>query len=54
MADTLKKSGKHAEALEVPRRGHAIMVRLAALSRDNAIWKHDREWFEGQIAELSR
>jgi hypothetical protein len=32
---------KRAEALEALRRGYAIMVRLTALSRNNAGWKRD-------------
>ena len=30
------------------------MVRLTALSPDNAGWKLDLDWFEGEIARLSQ
>ena len=30
------------------------MVRLTALSPDNAEWKRDLDWFAGRIAALSR
>jgi hypothetical protein len=46
--------GNDAEALQELRRGHAIMVRLTALSPDNATWKRDLDWFERRIAEMSR
>ena len=42
------------EALDALRRGHAIMVRLTALSPDNVQWRRDLDWFTGQIAEISR
>jgi hypothetical protein len=45
--------GNGAEAVEALRRGHAIMVRLTALSPDNAAWKRDLDWFASQIAEIS-
>ena len=37
------------EALEG---GRAIMVKLVALSPDNATWKSDLAWFDGRIAAL--
>ena len=46
--------GKGGEALESLRLGHAIMVRLTALSPDNIQWKQDLDRFESQIAELSQ
>jgi hypothetical protein len=54
IGDALKRRQKPEEASEALRRGHAIMVRLTALSPDNAGWKRDLDWFEAQIAELSR
>jgi hypothetical protein len=45
---------RRAEALEALRRGHAIMVRLTALSPNNAGWKRDLDRFEARIAELSQ
>ena len=30
------------------------MIRLTALSPDNVQWKQDLDWFESQIAGLSR
>ncbi len=29
------------------------MVRMTVLSPDNAIWRRDLAWFDGQIAELA-
>jgi hypothetical protein len=54
IADALKSMGKGGEALESLRLGHAIMVRLTALSPDNIQWKQDLDRFESQIAELSQ
>jgi hypothetical protein len=34
--------------------GPAIMVRLTTLSPDNAVWRRDLAWFDGQIVELTR
>jgi hypothetical protein len=31
-----------------------IMGRLVALSPDNADWKRDKDWFDGQIAALTK
>ena len=53
IASVLRQMGNGAEALEALQRGHAIMIRLTALSPDNAGWKRDLDWFEAQIAELS-
>ena len=53
IASALKKMGNRPEALEAQQRGHAIMLRLAGLSPENAVWKHNLRWFEAQIAELS-
>ena len=50
---TLAKQGTPQEGAKMLQRGHAIMVRLTALSPDNAGWKLDLNWFEAQIAELS-
>jgi hypothetical protein len=52
-ADALKRMGNRAEALEALRRGHAIMLRLTALSPDNFGWKRDLDWFAAQIAKIS-
>jgi hypothetical protein len=30
------------------------MARMTSLSPDNAVWKRDLAWFDGQIAELAR
>ena len=46
--------GNDAEALEALQRGYTVMVRLTALSPDNARWKHDLALFAAQIAELSQ
>jgi tetratricopeptide (TPR) repeat protein len=49
-----KQCGDKAKALGFLRQGHAIMARLTKLSPDNAVWKNDLDWFEGQIKELGR
>ena len=54
IADALKSMGKGGEALESLRQGHAIMVRLTALSPDNVQWKQDLDWLASQITELSQ
>jgi tetratricopeptide (TPR) repeat protein len=41
-----KQSGDKAKAREFLRQGHAIMV------PDNAVWKQDLAWFDGEIKEL--
>ena len=46
--------GNGTDALEALKRGKAIMLRLTALSADNARWKRDLAWFEARIAELSQ
>jgi hypothetical protein len=53
IGETLEKMGNRAEALEALRRGHAIMVGLTQLSPDNARWKQDLDWFDGQIDALA-
>jgi hypothetical protein len=30
------------------------MARMTALSPNNAVWKRDLAWFDGQIAEMAR
>jgi len=30
------------------------MVRMTSLSPDNALWKRELAWIDGQIAELAR
>jgi hypothetical protein len=49
----LNKNGKTEEASDALRRGHAIILRLTALSPDNVKWKRDLDSFEAQIAEIS-
>jgi tetratricopeptide (TPR) repeat protein len=49
-----KQCGDKAKARGFLRQGHAIMARLTKLSPDNAVWKNDLDWFEGQIKELGR
>jgi hypothetical protein len=46
------KAGDKAKALDALRQDRAIMVRMTSLSSDNAVWKRDLGWFDGQIAEL--
>jgi hypothetical protein len=50
----LSRSAKRFSTPFALRRGHAIMVRLIALSPDNAQWKRDLDLFEARIAELSQ
>jgi hypothetical protein len=40
-------------ALSVLRQGQATLIRLVQLAPDNARWKSDLAWFNGQIAVLS-
>ena len=54
IASALKQMGNRVEALDALRLGHAIMIRLTALSPDNAGWKRDLDRFAARIAELSR
>jgi len=49
-----KQPGDEAKAGEDLRQGQAIMARLTRLSPDNAEWKQDLAWFDGQIPELDR
>jgi hypothetical protein len=48
-----KQSGDRAKARDFLRQGQAIMARLTKLSPDNAVWKRDLAWFDGQIAVLA-
>ena len=52
LALTHRQSGDKAKALNYLRQGQEIMARLTKLSPDNAVWKDDLSWFEGQIKEL--
>jgi hypothetical protein len=54
LAAAHRKGGAKAKALDALRRGRAIMARMTTLSPDNAVWKNDLAWFDGQIAELAR
>jgi hypothetical protein len=54
LADAFRKAGDNARALDALRRGRAIMVRMTSLSPDNAAWKRELAWFDGQIAELAQ
>jgi hypothetical protein len=49
-----KQSGDKSEARDSLRQGQAIMARLTELSPDNAKWKIDLVWFDGEIAELAK
>ncbi len=54
LASLLQKAGDRARALGAFREGRAIMARMVALSPDNAEWKRDLAWFEGQVAAWER
>ena len=54
LASAFRKGGEKAKALDALRQGRAIMARMTTLSPDNAVWKRDLAWFDGQIAELAR
>jgi hypothetical protein len=54
LADVRKQLGERARARDYLRQGQAILARLTKLSPDNAVWKQDLAWFDGQIAELDR
>jgi hypothetical protein len=53
LASVHQRSGDDAKALDALRQGQEIMSRLTKLSPDNATWKQDLTWFDGQIAELA-
>jgi hypothetical protein len=53
-AYAFRNADDKAKALDALRQGRAIMVGLTGLSPDNAVWKRDLAWFDGQIAELAR
>ena len=40
-------------AREYLRQGQAIMARLTKLSPENAVWRQDLAWFDGEIAALA-
>jgi len=48
-----KQSGDNAKALDFLRQGQAIMSGLTKVSPDNAIWKGNLAWIDGQIAALA-
>jgi hypothetical protein len=54
LAYALRKASDTANAIDTLLPGRAIMVRMTSLSPENAVWKRDLAWFDGQIAELSR
>ena len=49
MGNVLAAQGDLAQALQSYREGKAIAERMTKLSPDNAEWKNDLAWFEGQI-----
>ena len=53
LATVFLKSGDKAKAREALGTGREIMAQLTQLSADNAIWRNDLAWFDGQIAALS-
>jgi hypothetical protein len=53
LGDVHKQLGDRAKAGDYLRQGQAILARLTKLSPDNAVWKSDLAWFDGQIAELA-
>jgi uncharacterized protein YfaA (DUF2138 family) len=53
LASVHRQSGDRTKARDFFRQGQAIMARLTKLSPDNATWKNDLAWFDGQIAELA-
>ena len=52
VATVLAGTGQTAEALEGLRKGRDIIVRLRALSPDNATLPRDLAWLDGQIVRL--
>jgi tetratricopeptide (TPR) repeat protein len=52
LANAYRASGDKAKARGYLRQGHEIIARLTKLSPDNAVWKSDLAWFDGQIKEL--
>ncbi|MGB8898112.1 MAG: hypothetical protein WCC90_02140 [Methylocella sp.] len=49
-----RQSGDKAKALDFLWQGQAIMACLTKLAPDNAIWKQDLAWFEGEIGGLAK
>ncbi len=54
LADVFRRRGETAFAKDALGKGKEIMWRMTALSPDNATWKQDLAWFEGQIAALEK
>ncbi len=54
LAEFYAKTGEREKARAALGRGKAIMERMTKLSPDNAGWKRDLAWFEGQIAALEK
>jgi len=54
LANAYRASNDKAKARGFLRQGQEIMARLTKLSPDNAVWKNDFAWFEGQIKELGQ
>jgi hypothetical protein len=52
IAGVLRPQGDRAKVLDSLKQGRAIIVRLTALSANNATWKRDLAWFDGQIEVL--
>ena len=48
----LARTSQTTEALDGLRKGRAIVVRLRALSPDNATLLGDLAWFDGEIVRL--
>ena len=52
-ASVFRQSNDPDNALAVLRQGQAVLDRLVQLTPDNARWKSDLAWFNGQIAVLT-
>jgi hypothetical protein len=53
LASVHRQSGDDTKTLDFLRQGQAITAHLTKLSPDNAQWKQDLAWLDGQIAELA-
>jgi hypothetical protein len=54
LADVYRRNDDRDNELAALRQAQTIMGRLVALSPDNADWKRDKDWFDGQIAALTK
>ena len=54
LADVYRRSEDPDNALAALRKGQAVMKRVIKLAPNNAGWKHDLDWFNEQVAGLTK